>query len=167
MASPHLVLVGMMGAGKTTTGRVLAQRLGRPLRDSDEDVEALLGVTGAELAAAGRVDDLHALEEAVLLGALAVPEPLVVAAAGWVVESPLCREVLARRAWVVHLDLPLAEIRRRIPTGDHRRAVGDDRLAALDARRRPMLSAVRDLRVDATRPTAALVDEIAVALPGH
>jgi shikimate kinase len=36
----HLVLVGLMGTGKTTTGRILADRLGWPLRDSDPEIEA-------------------------------------------------------------------------------------------------------------------------------
>ena len=45
----HIVLVGMMGAGKTTAGRRLAQRLGRRLVDSDELIEARTGRTVREI----------------------------------------------------------------------------------------------------------------------
>jgi shikimate kinase len=157
----HLVVVGMMGVGKTTTAELVAERLGRPVRDSDRDVERLTGLTGAELDAAGRVDDLHRLEEAVLLGALAVDEPTVIAAAGWVVESALCREVLARRARVVSLRLPVGRLEGRIAAGEHRRTISPDDLRAIDARRRTWFDAVADLTVDATRPPDAIADLIA------
>ena len=39
MSEPRVVLVGPMGAGKTTVGRLLAERWGVPFRDTDDDVE--------------------------------------------------------------------------------------------------------------------------------
>lgn len=166
----HVVVVGLMGVGKTTAARGIAAALGRPLRDSDADVEALLGVTGAALAAQGRVDDLHAMEEAVLLGALALDEPHVVAAAAWVVESPLCRGALARRATVVHLDLPVEQLRQRIAAGDHRRPIPSDELHAIAERRRPLFDEVADVRIDATldpeQVVSVALDAIAASVPG-
>ena len=45
----HLALVGFMGAGKTTVGREVAERLGRPFFDADEEIERRTGTTIAEL----------------------------------------------------------------------------------------------------------------------
>ena len=41
---PRIVLVGMMGSGKSTVGQLLAERLGWEYRDSDADVETTTGV---------------------------------------------------------------------------------------------------------------------------
>lgn len=45
----NLVLVGLMGTGKSTVGRIIAERLQRPFVDTDADVEAEMGVSIAEL----------------------------------------------------------------------------------------------------------------------
>ena len=52
---PRVVLVGPMGAGKTTVGRLLAERWGVPFRDTDDDVERADG----RLARAHRPDEHH------------------------------------------------------------------------------------------------------------
>ena len=69
----HVVLVGLMGAGKTTVGRRLAARLGWPWHDSDADIEAATGMTVRELRDRDGVDAMHDLEAAQLLQALAEP----------------------------------------------------------------------------------------------
>ena len=74
----HVAIVGAMGVGKSTLGEELAVALGRPHRDSDRDIESLLGRSGGEIAAEFSVERLHELERAVLLGALAGTEPTVI-----------------------------------------------------------------------------------------
>ncbi|GGI07057.1 shikimate kinase [Egicoccus halophilus] len=160
----HVVLVGMMGAGKTTTGVALAARLDRPLRDGDVDLEARTGHTGAEIAAADGIDHLHHLEEEVLLDALADERPAVVAAAGWVVEAPRCREALADRATVVWLDVPVGELVSRMATGAHRRPLDPDAADALLARRQRCFAEAADLRLDARAPVDELVASVLDAL---
>ena len=67
----HIVLVGLMGSGKTTIARRLAKQLGWPLRDSDADIRAAHGLTARALAERDGIDALHDLERDHLLEALA------------------------------------------------------------------------------------------------
>lgn len=168
MVPTHVVLLGLMGAGKSTTAAALARQLGWRLRDSDVDLQAMTGRTGAAIAAAEGVDALHTLEEEVLLDALATPAPSVVAAAGWVVESARCRTALAGTGpvapLVVHLDLPVEEVERRHASGSHRRALDGEGLRALHRRRAPLFAHVSGLTLDATRPTAELVAAVLARL---
>src|SRR5438046_697618 len=92
----HIVLVGLMGAGKTTVGRRLAGYLGWPWRDSDLDIEADTGSTVRELREGAGVDAMHALEAAQLLHALAETDPSVISAAASVVDSAVCRRALKK-----------------------------------------------------------------------
>lgn len=146
---PHIVVTGLMGIGKSTTARALAEFLDLPQHDSDEDLQRLFAVSGAELARRHGVEQLHRLEAAVLLGALAAPEPAVISAAASVVEDPRCRDALARRATVIMLVAPLDIVAARIATGHHRRPMDRAELERLATRRGPLFEAVADITVDA------------------
>ena len=165
MNRPHIVIIGLMGAGKTTTADLLAARLGLTHRDSDRDIETLTGQSGREHAETCGVDHLHQLEQAVLLGALAATDPLVITAAGWTVESDICRDALRRRATVVWLDLPVDTLQRRMADGTHRRTMTDAELETLIHRRIPLLEASADITIDATSPPQDIVQKILRQLP--
>jgi shikimate kinase len=157
---PHLVVLGLMGIGKSTTAQAMARARGVAWYDSDTDLEATFGKTGGELADELGLDELHRLESAVLLGRLADVEPAVISAAAAIVEDPRCREALAHRARVVVLNAPVDEILRRMATGSHRRVMPKNELVALAERRAPLFAAVSDLDLDATQPTSDLVTAI-------
>ena len=74
LAGRPLVLVGMMGAGKTTVGRRLANRLGRHFIDSDEEVEAAAGMTIEDIFATHGESDFRAGEVRVIARLLKDPE---------------------------------------------------------------------------------------------
>jgi shikimate kinase len=131
---PHVVLVGMMGAGKTTTGTALAAALGRPFVDSDAALTERTGATGATLASRQDVAALHDLEAELLVEALADPRPAVAAAAASVVESHACRAAL-RDAFVVWLQVPTSDLQHRAARGDHRRPLSAPAAAELLERR--------------------------------
>ncbi len=128
----HLVLVGMMGAGKTTVGKALSGRLRRPFVDSDELIEVRTGRTVREIFEADGEEAFRALETAALVEALAEPEPLVIAAAGGVVLRPENRDALRNSgALVFWLQADPSVLADRVTADGHRPLLGDDPEAAL------------------------------------
>jgi shikimate kinase len=123
----HLVLIGMMGAGKTTVGRVVAERLGRPFFDSDELVEARTGRTVRELWEEGGEPAYRKLETEALLEALASAVPAVIAAAGGVVLAEANRDALrSSGAVVVWLHADPVLLAERAVTAEHRPLLDGD-----------------------------------------
>ncbi len=116
-----------MGTGKTTVGRLLAERLERPLVDSDAEIEAETGRTVREIFATDGEEAFRALETASLRRALTSDEPSVIAAAGGVVLSPINREALkAADARVVWLQADTEVLAERVRNGGHRPLLDDD-----------------------------------------
>ena len=123
----HIVLVGLMGSGKTTVGAALAAALGVPHRDSDADIERETGLTGRQHAARDGIDALHALESRHLLEALEQPGTTVISPAASTLDDPACRSALRDpRHLVVWLDASPAALAARLKPDDHRPAIGPD-----------------------------------------
>jgi shikimate kinase len=155
----HLVLVGMMGVGKSTVGRMVAAVLDRPLFDSDEMIEERTGRTVREIWATDGEPAFRTLETDTLLEALAEPEPSVIAAAGGVVLSERNREALQTAdARVVWLMADVDVLVDRVSNGGHRPLLDDDpeaTLRRLYAVRAPLYQEVADaiVSVDHRSPT--------------
>lgn len=116
-----------MGSGKTTVGRIVADRLGRHVIDSDAVIERLTGRTVREIFADDGEDAFRSFETAALLDALATTEPAVIAAAGGVVLRAENREALKRaNAKVVWLCATPALLVDRVMSGGHRPLLDDD-----------------------------------------
>jgi shikimate kinase len=129
---PHLVLIGMMGAGKTTVGRRVASRLGRPFLDSDDAIEAQTGRTVAQIFADEGESAFRRLETDVLRAMLDDTVPAVIAAAGGAVLDPENRARMRRRGTVVWLRAEPASLVRRVRSGDHRPLLADDPAGTLE-----------------------------------
>lgn len=147
----HVVLVGMMGVGKSTIGRVLAERLSRPLIDSDEVIERRTGRTVREIFNDDGEAAFRALEAEALTGALDDPTPSIIAAAGGVVLSHANRAALkSARARVVWLRAEPALLAERVRHGGHRPLLDDDPLGTLQRmhdEREPLYREVADVVV--------------------
>ena len=146
-SADHVVIIGLMGSGKTTVGRALAARLGWSWRDSDVDIEAATGRTVRELRDLEGVDAMHARESAQLLEALAAPERNVISAAASVVDDLACRAAMtAAGVVVIWLRATPSLLAARFGSADdHRPAYGDAPeafLADQAARREPLLETI-------------------------
>lgn len=129
----HLVLVGLMGSGKTTVGRALAQRLRRELLDSDAMIEARHGRTVRTIFAEDGEPAFREIETEVLVEALAAADKAVIAAAGGVVLRPQNRAALrASGARVVWLRADPATLVERVRSGVHRPLLDDDPQGTLE-----------------------------------
>ncbi len=109
----NLVLIGPMGAGKSTLAAGLGDLLGRPSRDLDREIEAASGSTVASLFERFGEAHFRAQENAVLESMLA-EDGQVVACGGGVVLAARNRDLLADRAFVVWLDAPVDLLERRL-----------------------------------------------------
>src|SRR3546814_15096822 len=92
----HIVLLGLMGAGKSSVGRRVAKRLGRDLVDGDVVLdERTGGMTAAEVADSEGIDALHDMEAQIALDALASTTPAVIGPAASTIEVDAVRQALA------------------------------------------------------------------------
>jgi shikimate kinase/3-dehydroquinate synthase len=142
----HLALAGFMGAGKSTLGPVVAERLGRRFVSLDAVVEERAGTTVADVFAGRGEAAFRELEEAAAADVLAGPEPVVLELGGGAVGSPATRRALAERAFCVLLDVQPEEAWRRVAGSDRPLAADRDRFVALYAEREDLYAAVADGR---------------------
>jgi shikimate kinase len=166
-----VLLVGMMGSGKTTVGRALASRLGRSLLDSDVMVEARTGATVAEIFAGRGEAAFRTEESAALIAALASTTPAVIAVAGGAVLDPANRRRIAGGRLVVWLRAEAEVLTERVRGGTHRPLLAEDpgaTLRRLCAERAPLYAALADLVIDVDNASVAnTVDTIVDALAGR
>src|ERR1700761_4996234 len=141
IAGRSIVLVGLMGAGKTSIGRRLAARLGLPFRDADQEIELAAGCTIPELFARYGEGAFRDGERRVIRRLLA-GDPMVLAYGGGAFMDPQTREVTRAEAVSVWLRCTLPTLVRRVAGRDNRPllAGGDreDRMRELMGRRYPV-----------------------------
>lgn len=150
----NIYLVGLMGSGKTTIGRLLARRMGRAFYDSDTEIVERTGV---------RIPVIFEMEgeagfrrrEAQVISELAEEGGVVVATGGGAVLDPANRAAMKASGWVVYLDVPIPVLleRTRHDTNRPLLQVQDPgaRLESLRAVRDPLYREVADCVVDGAR----------------
>jgi len=135
-----LVLVGLMGVGKSTVGRRLARRLGLPFVDSDAAIEDASGYSAAEVFERYGEQDFRDGERR-LVARLIEGDVRVIATGGGAYVDPRTRELLNERAITIWLDAPIDILTERTGRRDTRAQLRNgDRKATLqrlsDERRR-------------------------------
>ena len=114
-----VVLVGLMGAGKSTVGRRLAKRLGLPFVDSDSEIEETVGLPWGELFERYGEADYRDGERR-LVARLVDGTVRVIATGGGVFVDPRTRKLLNERAITVWLDAPIDVLHERTSRRDTR-----------------------------------------------
>lgn len=126
----NIVLIGMPGCGKTTLGRLLAVKLGRPFFDADEVLETREGRTVGELFAESEAAFRRA--EARTVKYLAEQNSAVIATGGGVVKDPLNMEALKANGTIIFIDRSPEKIISCIQAGGRPLlASGTERIHAL------------------------------------
>ncbi len=157
-----------MGAGKTSVGRRVARRLGRPLVDGDERLEAGSGGrTAAQIATAEGIEKLHDLEAEIALEALAGSTPAVIGPAASVIEVDAVRDALAGHL-VVWLTASAEHLAEKAVQKDHRPLIHDGDPVELVrhqlAVREPLVLPLADLVLDVTTMSKDAQADAVVAL---
>ena len=114
MTERHIMLIGMMGAGKSTVGTVLARRLERVLVDVDELIESTTGRSIPDIFASEGEEAFRGLERDALIDVCASPAPLVIAAGGGAMLDAESRRLASASATVVWLRAEPALLAERV-----------------------------------------------------
>jgi shikimate kinase len=158
-----IVLVGFMGAGKTTVGRLLAAELGVPFTDSDHVIEGRAGKPIWQVFADDGEAAFRELEHQVIADLLSGPD-IVLALGGGAVEHPLTRKLLGQ-APVAFLRVGYAEAHRRVGGDGGRPMLARPDIADVYAGRQAAYRAVATLTVDVDgRPPGDIAADILARL---
>lgn len=167
--SPKAVVVGPPGAGKTTVGELLAERLGVPFRDVDADIVELAGKPIADIFTDDGEPEFRRIEREAVAQALAEHDG-VLALGGGAVLADETRKLLAEHT-VVFLNVGMAEGVRRTGLSTARPLLAGVSpratfKALLDARL-PLYREVATVEVDTDKhEPEGIVDEVVAALEG-
>lgn len=160
----QVVLIGMMGVGKTTVGRLLAERLRWEFWDNDVALVNRTGQTAAEVQATSGEAALHAIEDRLLRSALERPEPTVFAAAASVALNPT---VLSGALTVWLRAKAETEVANISLSGQHHRPLPADPAGLLrhvSASRNPVYTRLADVIIDIAAEPSATCDRLIEAL---
>ena len=160
-----IALAGFMGVGKTTIGRLLAERLERPFHDTDACVEAAAGRSVEDFFRNHEEGEFRRLEAAAVAD-LVVKGPVVIALGGGALMDDTSRRTLTERSVLVHLHVPWTQLRERVPALIATRPLLRDRTPA-DIRRLYLLRlatyASAAIRITIRRGTPAQAAEQVLA----
>lgn len=141
-----IVLVGFMGAGKTTIGTLLAARLELPFADSDQMIEQRAGRPIPQIFAEDGEPAFRTLEHQVIADLLDGPD-MIIALGGGAAEQPRTQDKIGRGPQVVYLQVGYDQALRRVGQDAGRPMLARPDLAAVYERRRLVYARLATLTV--------------------
>jgi XRE family aerobic/anaerobic benzoate catabolism transcriptional regulator len=130
----RVALIGLRGAGKSTLGRIVADRLGWTFVEVNRRIEQDNGLTIAEILALYGQEGYRRLEQAALRRLIEFPGPMVLATAGGIVVEPLTFDLVLSSFFTIWLKAKPHEHMRRVREQGDLRPMGDDRNAMQELR---------------------------------
>jgi shikimate kinase len=170
LGARSIVLVGMMGAGKSSVGKRLARRLALPFADADTEIERAAGMTIPEIFAHHGEPAFRDGEKKVI-ARLLESGPMVLATGGGAFMNEETREAITRNAISTWLKAELDVLLRRVRRRDDRPLLKTDDPAATLARlidqRYPVYALANVTVLSHDVPQDAMVEEVIEALSQH
>ena len=168
MTHKSIYLVGLMAVGKSTVGKLLAEKLNRPFFDSDKEIEKNAGAEISWIFDVEGEEGFRDREEQVIWE-LTSKTGAVIATGGGVVEREQNRKRIAEKGTVIHLDCPNETLVQRV-RNDRKRPLlhgseVDQVLMRLKSRRDPFYREIADYKfMSDKQTTSALVRAIITSL---
>ncbi len=164
MTHQSIYLVGLMAVGKSTVGKLLAERLNRPFFDSDKEIERKAGAAISWIFDVEGEEGFRDREEQVIYELTKVPG-VVVATGGGVVEREKNRKRISAGGLVLHLDCPNKTLIKRVRKDKKRPLLQSTNVGEvminLKKRRDPLYEEIANHKfVTDRQSTSALVDRI-------
>lgn len=166
--TPGIYLVGFMGSGKSTIGRLLADRMGWHFVDLDAEIEATQGTSIAEIFETRGEAEFRRIEREkmrALVRAIESGRPTVLALGGGAIVQPENYALVENNGITVWLDCPFETVRRRVEQASHRPLARDPAsFAQLYETRRESYSRA-DYRIAIESDDPAVAVEAVLRLP--
>jgi len=164
--APRLVLIGPMGAGKTTVGKAIASELGVDFADTDALIEADQGKTVSEIFVEDGEAHFRLVEESIVIDALLESSGVLSLGGGSVMNDEVQKALRVTSAKKVFLDISLSAVAPRVGFDTARPLLmvnPRQKWAELMSQRRPTYESLADLKIEVSEKS---VSEITAEIIG-
>lgn len=156
--APRVILIGPMGSGKTTVGKLVAEKLQIPFRDTDQVIEETTGKSVSDIFLEDGEDEFRAIEKKVLRDELLADGAVLALGGGAPISVDAQSALRAIASPVIYLDISLAAVAPRIGFNRDRPLLLHNprgQWQTLMEARRPIYESIADLVIDVNDKTEA------------